>query len=379
MKILFITHNTALAGAPKVMLLFLQWLVVHKPIIEIHVLDMAPGSLDSDFKDCSRKYYTFSNDNAQSGFTAKVLKKSGLLGKENDTKTELIHTLAQQNFDMVYANTIKTVPLAVSVKKNSIKTKLILHLHELPTVIKLLLPEFENYIKHIDNYITVSETVKEKLIENYKVSVNCVRMVYAFSEISAIPFSKKNFENFKVGSSGFVDWRKGYDIFIQVARYIKKYKPESDITFTWVGTISKKTQIIVEADLEKLGLQGKVSFVGVQGDPWSYYKEFDIFILPSREDPFPLVCIEMAMLKKPILCFKDVVGTAEILKHGGGKVIPYLDIEAMAKAIVDYYEDRNHLEEDGERASQLFAQFTPINQCPKLFSIIEESLNDIKI
>lgn len=363
-----------MAGAPKVLLLFLQWLSKQKPSVEIHVLDMAPGILRADFQSFSKHYYTFTKIDSQGGFATKVLKKSGLLGKGKDAKAELLHFLAQQDFDVLYANTIKTVPLSKAIKANNEKVKLVLHLHELPTVMKLLLPEFKNYLKHIDGYIAVSKIVKKKLLENYDVSPNNIQTVYEFSKSvpSSVPVKTK--ETFNVGASGFVDWRKGHDIFIQVARYVKKYEPEAAISFTWVGPLPKEIQIIIEADLEKLDLQEQVTFVGMQENPWPYYNAFDLFMLPSREDPFPLVCIEMAMLKKPILCFEGAVGTAEILENGGGRIIPYLDIESMAEAIITYYENRSLLEKDGEKVAQLFSGFTPENQCPKLFSVLEDVL-----
>src|SRR5690606_10497838 len=124
--------------------------------------------------------------------------------------------------------------------------------------------------------------------------------------------------------SGLVDWRKGYDVFIQVARYIKKQRPELDIQFTWVGSISKTNRIIIEEDLLKLGLKETVSFVEELSNPYNVYNSFDVFLMCSREDPFPLVCIEMGMLLKPIICFEKATGTAEIISKGGGEIVAYL-------------------------------------------------------
>jgi glycosyltransferase involved in cell wall biosynthesis len=371
MKILFITHNTALAGAPKVLLLFLQWLAVHKPLVEIHVLDMAPGVMEPDFRACSNGYYVFPKRNSEKNFIVKAIRKMGLLSNGKDAKTKLLHLLGKQNFDFIYANTIKTVPVAVQIKANTIRTKIILHIHELPTVIKLLLPDFPSYTNYIDGIIAASEIIKIKLIKDYDVSEKKIQTVYAFSEAVPISGLKKTKEIFNVGASGFVDWRKGYDIFIQVSRHIKKHQPKTEIIFTWVGPIPEDTQTIIEADLAKLDIQKNIFFVGLQENPWSYYGNFDVFLMPSREDPFPLVAIELAMLQKPIICFENAVGTSEILSNGGGKIVPYLDIEAMAQAVLEYYNDRALCDNDGKMASQLFKPFTPQVQCPKIYAILE--------
>src|SRR5690606_20540107 len=105
-------------------------------------------------------------------------------------------------------------------------------------------------------------------------------------------------------------------------------------------------------------------------DPIKYFREFDIFLLPSREDPFPLVAIEAGMLGLPIICFEGVTGTAEILLNGGGKIIPYMDIIAMGKAVIHYYYNPGDVDYDGLRAVELFSNFTPNNVCPKIYKEI---------
>jgi glycosyltransferase involved in cell wall biosynthesis len=81
-------------------------------------------------------------------------------------------------------------------------------------------------------------------------------------------------------------------------------------------------------------------------------------LLTSREDPFPLVCIETANLSKPIICFEKASGTTEIVSQGGGFIVPYLDVEAMAEKIILYYEDENKRIIDGKKANELFDAFT---------------------
>ena len=92
--------------------------------------------------------------------------------------------------------------------------------------------------------------------------------------------------------------------------------------------------------------------------------------MTSREDPFPLVCIEQAMFETPIICFSDATGTEEVLKNGGGKIVPYLDIEAMGNAIKQYYDNPDQMINDGKKAKELFSEFTPEEKCPEIFKII---------
>jgi glycosyltransferase involved in cell wall biosynthesis len=93
--------------------------------------------------------------------------------------------------------------------------------------------------------------------------------------------------------------------------------------------------------------------------------------MPSREDPFPLVCIEMGLLGIPIVCFEKATGTAEVLSNGGGKIIPYLDIESMAETIVFYYSNQEALDFDSQKAKEIFNNFTPEIICPQIYQLIE--------
>src|SRR2546425_8840604 len=60
----------------------------------------------------------------------------------------------------------------------------------------------------------------------------------------------------------------------------------------------------------------------------------DVFVLTSREDPYPLVCLEAAALEKPIVCFANAGGASEFVEKDCGFVVPYLDMLAMADRIV---------------------------------------------
>jgi glycosyltransferase involved in cell wall biosynthesis len=59
----------------------------------------------------------------------------------------------------------------------------------------------------------------------------------------------------------------------------------------------------------------------------------------SREDPFPLVCLEAAATGKPVLCFDRGGGMPEFVRDDAGCVVPYLDLGAMAKCIVKLQQD----------------------------------------
>ena len=138
-----------------------------------------------------------------------------------------------------------------------------------------------------------------------------------------------------------------------------------------MGKISQTQRNSIEADLEKANLKDTLFFVGEQNRPEIYYEKFDVFLMTSREDPFPLVCIEVGKSGIPIICFEKATGIQEVLVSGGGFVVPYLDVVAMAEKLVLYYYDSTLLSKDSKKNKVNFSIFTSEIMGEKLFDFIE--------
>lgn len=370
-KVLFITHQATRTGAPLILLHFLIWLNKNTSDYQFDILMLDGGGIKDDFVAECNNVYLYSELHKTPKFSIvfkkRLLTKLGL--KPKNKERLFLEKISQNKYDLIYANTILSIPVAIKIKSIIHESKLVLHVHELNTVIKMVLPFFKDYSGLIDRFITVSNKVKNNLVENYNVNPNLVNVVHAFG-LSTSPVHKlKDNDTFIVGASGSAYWAKGHDIFILIAnQFVKKY-PNLKIKFVWVGDHSEN-KIIIEQDISKLGLADKVMFVGEVPDPEKYYQDFDVFLLTSREDSFPMVCIENAKLMNPIICFEKASGTAEIIDKGGGYVVPYLDIEGMVEKIKFYYDNPNKRKEDGEMAQQLFSELSPEKICPLLYEQI---------
>lgn len=373
-KILFITHETSRTGAPFVLLHLIKWLKANQPNIALSLLVLQRGDIHQDFTAVVDTIYEF--EKKTNGLINKVQKKVLGKSKTEDPKHKTLSAIAQNDYDVVYSNTIVAIPYGNKIKDFNSNVKHIVHIHELSAIIKSMLPDFEMYDNGIDHYIAASNLVKNNLIDNWNVEKSKVSRVYECSEVSTQKIKSLPKSKFTVGASGSVHWRKGSDLFLQVARYIKANHPEANIEFVWVGSISAAEKIIMDEDLRKTNLNNMVSFVGLKENPADYYNNFDVFLMTSREDPFPLVCIEVGMLAKPIICFDNATGSQEIIEEGGGFVVPYLSIEAMAEKVMLYYNDQNQKEAHGNINATAFSKFTPQQICPLYFEVIQKMINE---
>lgn len=372
-KILFISHDASRTGAPMVLLHLLNWLRINKPGIQVDLLVLSGGNLESELKKYAKHYSNYEDclKKFKINFLYKVLIKLKFISLVN-FKKKFIKKISNQNYNLVYANTVVSLPFARKIVDENKNAKLILHVHELQAVIELLALDFENCSKKVDKFITPANIVKENLINSWSLPEQKIELVY---ECATIKEKSKEINNkilFTIGASGTVDWRKGYDVFIQVARLLCKLQPVNNFEFVWVGKIYPTEEITIKQDLFKLGLIDKVFFIGEVNNPHDYYNNFDVFLMTSREDPFPLVSIEVGLLGKPIISFEKAVGTNEILQDAGGFIVPYLSIEDMAQKALLYYQNPSLCEEHGNLNKIAFSKFTPDIICPQLWNIIEQ-------
>lgn len=375
-RILFISHDASRTGAPLILLHFIKWLRNRRDIWQLDILLLGRGKIEKEFNEVSFQLFDFTNAQRPlrlpEMLAEKTLGKIGIIGLNREER--LYKQMRENNYDLIYANSIVSLPIGVRLKKMIPRAKLLVHVHELNTIIKMSVPNLNELKQEVDKFIAVSEPVKENLIENWSVNPEKIALVHEFAVVECnISKLKKTNREFIVGSSGSVHWRKGSDVFLMVASYIFKNFPEVDIKFRWIGSTAGMTEI-VEEDIRKLNLNGKVEFSGEVRNPGSDYMEFDLFLLTSREDPFPLVCIEMAALEKPIICFEKASGTANFILKGGGYVVPYLDIEAMAEKIIYYYKNPERAVFDGQKNKLIFSGFTRDEICPEILVQIEQLL-----
>ena len=96
---------------------------------------------------------------------------------------------------------------------------------------------------------------------------------------------------FVVGCGGSLEGRKGPDLLLlQIASRLNK--ENRHIRFLWVGgksdfTVTDHAQ--VQRDLKRLGLEHNVIFTGITSEPRRFLCAIDVFVLTSREGPFPLI------------------------------------------------------------------------------------------
>jgi glycosyltransferase involved in cell wall biosynthesis len=239
------------------------------------------------------------------------------------------------------------------------------HLHELDSAFdKWIDPvDRELLLEKADLFVVAAHCIGEHLVNAYGVDPSHIlRPPHEFiGPPSADPAGTKRArarlglhgDETVIGAIGQIGWRKGTDLFIQVADHVHRQLPSVPLRFVWLGSGQELAMKPYHHDVAAYGLEDVVSFVGEVGDVPAWIGLFDMFCLTSREDPFPLVCLEAGALGVPVISFANG-GMAELAVADGPDdplltIVDYADVEAMAAAVVDRITDPDLRRRDGER------------------------------
>ncbi len=115
-------------------------------------------------------------------------------------------------------------------------------------------------------------------------------------------------------------------------------------------------------DCQKAGIADRVHLIPPTPDVLRYMSGFDVFVLCSREDPYPLVVFESGLSQVPVVCFADAGGSPELVETDGGFVVPYLDLDAMSSRILELLQQPALRQKMGSRLSQKILERHPAQQ-----------------
>ena len=142
-------------------------------------------------------------------------------------------------------------------------------------------------------------------------------------------------------SLGRLHPNKGFDTLIKALARL----PEGRLRIAGEGP----ERVALEALVEDTGLRDRVEFCGWHSRPQSFIRSGDVFVCPSRHEPFGNVIIEAFASRMPVVTTASD-GALENARDGANAlVVPVDDAEAMASAMAG-------LAADGKQAEKLASE-----------------------
>ena len=296
---------------------------------------------------------------------------------------------ARGTYDLIFANTIASLPLVERIMDERYAAlsalPLVVYVHE--SHFWLHTGDFgatTRMLRHARLIFAVSPSVRETLEEVIKPSAR-IAIVSGFV-LERSPTSEAHEPPPVLGAAirsgakiiggiGTMAPYKGTDLFLAVALRIRQLLPLQQLKFMWIGREQHlDIRRLLEHDIERAGLRDVVALPGGMENPTSFFESLSLFLLPSREDSWPLVMLEAAAAGVPMVCFQRSGGAEIFVANGGGTAVPYLDVEAMAQAAVRYLSEPELMARDSGIARQLAGGVTPEGQIGKIASELAQML-----
>lgn len=356
-RVLIIAHELTLTGSPMNLLHLLRWLVEERSEeVDVEVLALVGGALESRFRDLA----TVTVLDPGPATAALAALQGGLqhLGSRRAWMPVAAARLRPQlrrlgRPDLVYCNSLPAVSVVPYLKEHG---PVVAHAHELEVAFRLMRPHDQQEYRSLpDHYIAASGAVRDMLVDTVGLPEESVSTHHEFIDARALAQYRVDLREQEtlrrslrlpvdaavVVGAGTVEWRKGADLFVQLAGEVRRRRAEP-VHFVWVGgDLTSADWQRVRSDMNRSGAD-HVHFVGVKPDPRPWFCLGDVFALCSREDPYPLVALENAALGKPIVTYRNG-GLPELLEAAGpdasSGVVDHLDVGAMADATIAMLDD----------------------------------------
>ena len=287
---------------------------------------------------------------------------------------------------LVYSNTVTNGRVVAAVLRPGLPV--ITHVHEMDYWIARSGRENWQHVRsQTTKYIACSDAVARNLVSRQGISADAIEVIHEFvqRDIDRVsPHAGTRMREslgippdaFVVGGSGVEDWRKGKDLFVQLARTVQARRPAREVHFLWVGPApAGDSGYWVTHDAGRVAGGNRITWTGAVDNALDYIAAVDVFAMVSREDPFPLVSLEAAALGKPVVCFEQAGGTPELVEQDAGVIVPYLDVESMADRLLDFAAREQFRVAMGERAAEKVRErYSEQVIAPQLHRVIEREL-----
>ena len=232
----------------------------------------------------------------------------------------------------------------------SSKLQVVLHLHELETALDRCIPRpeqaaaFQRAQQVMVVSAPVAELARNRGANSAKILLvpGCVRLPDAdLPESNEAESNAPETDSVQwVLGAGTPGWRKGTDRLAAVAHALQRVSSPAQVG--WVG--GRPTG----ADATAVGRTDLVNWIPESADPWKLLSHAAVFVLPSREDPLPLVALEAGVYRRAVVAM-PTGGLPDLLADGRGLVGSHQDVRWFVAAVEQVLASRALAEDLGQR------------------------------
>lgn len=373
MNAIFITHDCCVAGAQHSFLRILKWFRAHTPW-RIGVLALGDGPLAEEY-----------------ARLAPFIPWHDLPNPATQPQAALarIATLTDGVPDIIFGNTV------VAAKSYELLSgfdrPIVTRIAELSSSVdRYATPDIQTaLLRHSTGFVAVSTPVANMLrtrfgvpdekitiingaIEDTATALDVPRREALLAQFSSQPHLRADAPAGRIDhpvlwGCGSISHRKGADIFLHVAEALLA-RGITEFRAFWAGHPEDDLVRRLFLEKERSPARAHVAYLGKENTPARLMTPGDVFLMTSREDPFPLVSLEAAERGVPTVCFAGTGGIVDFAAAGGGVVAPRLTATSMADCVATLLHDRAERMAAGERARATVLRYHTMAQAGPRFA-----------
>jgi len=216
--------------------------------------------------------------------------------------------------------------------------------------------------------VTNSKFTKNRVAQKYKISFDKIKVQYPIVDVKRIEklaeIEKLSNEKNKkiILSVGRLVERKGFDKVIQALKELRLQPFKNGFKslkakFQYLIIGEGPDRVRLESLVKKYDLSNSVKFLGAVKSPeiYQYYKNCDVFIMPSREingdvEGFGIVFLEAAVFKKPVIGGRSGGVSEAVINNQTGILVDPLDVDEIAQTLVKLLQNEQLASKLGQQA-----------------------------
>jgi glycosyltransferase involved in cell wall biosynthesis len=173
-----------------------------------------------------------------------------------------------------------------------------------------------------------------------------------------------------VGTAGRLIALKGIEHLLRAAAALQGEFPGLRVEIAGAGPHRQK----LEQTADQLGLRGRVEFLGWVDDMHSVLPRWDVFVMPSLEEGFPIAALDAMAAGLPVIA-SAVGGVPELVVDGEtGWLVPPADVETLASRLRSLLLNPEHRLSMGAAAQARVRNHFNLTQMTENFSRLYDEL-----
>lgn len=243
-----------------------------------------------------------------------------------------------------------------------------------PRLVRLL----ERRLAKADRVVCISNGIRDQF-STPQLRSRCVVIHLGVDvEVPPAPVEPLTSPTVSIVCVGRINVWKGQEVLLDAVALVRDRLPPVEVRI--VGDVYASEHHYrerLEAQVERLGLQDVVRFLGERRDALEIVANSDVFVMPSRQpEPFGLALVEAMALGRPVIA-TDAAGPSDIITDDvDGVLVPLADAGALGEALLRVINQPELARRMGDQAAVRARDFPVARLVESLRLLYEELLGE---